>query len=98
VTSPTQKLPVAVLVLAITVGLAMALSSWQLFPPRSLGSLVVGTTMLAVSFAELFLVPLLAYRFAVSKYAGSKRVLLCLLAGTAAAVPAAGTLLVVLST
>jgi membrane protein YdbS with pleckstrin-like domain len=87
-----------VLVLAIAVGLAMALSSWQFFLPRSTGSLAVGTTMLAASFAELFLVPLLAYRFAVSKYAGSKRVLLCLLAGIAAATPAVGTLFVGLST
>lgn len=87
-------LPIAVLVLATTVGIAGLLSTFQLFPQRSLGSLLVGTIILVASFAELFLVPLLLYRFATSKYTKPKRILLYLLAGIVAGIPAFRTIVV----
>ena len=98
VTPPLRKLSIIVLVLAIAVGLAWAMSSWQFVPRRSPGSILVGTTIVAASLAELILVPLLAYRFATLKHARSKRALLCLLAGIAGAVPAIGLILVAFRT
>jgi hypothetical protein len=82
--------------MAVVVVVAAALPYLHIVPRRSLGSILVGATIVIASFVELALAPVLAYRLAASEHHRSAGNWLCLLAGLAATVPAIGVTVVAL--
>jgi hypothetical protein len=84
----TDRLAGATLAVASAVAIAATVATLQIFPLRSLGSLAIGATMIALSFSQLVLVPLLLVRTLSTEAPTTKIKLLCLLSGTVSSIPA----------